>query len=64
METTIVYWSYIGDNGKESGKYRDYWGYIRSFWNWLQKELSDCQCGMEKTMESNPVFQYCGVYEL
>ena len=64
METTIVYWGYIGDNGKENGNYSGYWGSIVLFRNWLPQELSDCQCGMEKTMESNPVFQYCGVYEL
>ena len=27
MEATIVYWVYIGDNGKSNGNYRDYRGY-------------------------------------
>ena len=27
METAIVYWGYIGDNGKENGNYY-YWEYI------------------------------------
>ena len=33
METTIVYWGYIGNNGKEHG---NYYNPLRVLWNWLR----------------------------
>ena len=31
METTLVYWGYIGNNGKENGKY---YSILGSYWEY------------------------------